>query len=406
MSLSVPAIPELTALKSNCVSSFKETIKSATVNRQLFIFTLNSYQQIKMTKRYRLLNVLMVVFVIEACLLLLTIFFVKVLQVPGLNKDLEHIFNRTFFLKQVIDIIFHSLFFYFSLNYFNGLLLAKKNAASYLFAAVFFLLVAFSYFLGRHYALPDMTENDINKNVQIGVYLFSFSISACFFTGLSLLLAYLNNLRDGQKQRKVLEAQKMQLEVDKSQANFKFLKSQINPHFLHNTLNFLYAKSLPYSAELSEGILTLSDIMRYALNESVDNDDKALLKDEIEHVRNVIKINQLRFSNNLNVQFEVNGVINGAHIIPFVLITIVENAFKHGDLQKPEYPIDVKLNVENNRLFFYCRNKKKSGPKEISTGLGLDNIRNRLQFAYGNDYRLLIKDEVDFYTTELTIDKL
>jgi sensor histidine kinase YesM len=62
------------------------------------------------------------------------------------------------------------------------------------------------------------------------------------------------------KHRKVLEAQKMQLEVDKSQANFKFLKSQINPHFLHNTLNFLYAKSLPYSAELSEGILTLSDI--------------------------------------------------------------------------------------------------------------------------------------------------
>jgi len=203
-----------------------------------------------------------------------------------------------------------------------------------------------------------------------------------------------------------LEAQKMQLEVDKSQANFKFLKSQINPHFLHNTLNFLYAKSLPYSAELSEGILTLSDIMRYALNEAVDGDDKAPLKDEIEHVRNVIKINQLRFSNNLNVQFEVTGVINGAQIIPFVLITIVENAFKHGDLQKPEYPIDIKLNVEHDRLFFYCRNKKKSGPKEISTGLGLDNIRNRLEFAYGSNYKLNIKDEADFYTTELTIDKL
>lgn len=359
-----------------------------------------------MKNRYRFLTVLMVVFVIEACLFILTFFIVKVVQMPGMNRDLEHIFNKTFLIKQVIDIIFHSLFFYFSLNYFNGLLLAKKNAASYLFAIVFFLLVAFFYFLGRHYALPDMTENNINKNVQIGVYLFSFSISGVFFTGLSLLLAYLNNLRDGQKQRKVLEAQKMQLEVDKSQANFKFLKSQINPHFLHNTLNFLYAKSLPYSAELSEGILTLSDIMRYALNEAVDNDDKALLKDEIEHVRNVIKINQLRFSNNLNVQFEVNGVLNGTRIIPFVLITIVENAFKHGDLQKPGYPIDIKLNVEQNRLFFYCRNKKKSGPKEISTGLGLDNIRNRLDFAYGKNYRLLIKDEADFYTTELTIDTL
>jgi LytS/YehU family sensor histidine kinase len=360
----------------------------------------------KITKRYSLLKVMMVVFVIEACLFLLTIFFVKVLQVPGLNKDLGHIFNRMFMLKQVIDIIFHGLFFYFALNYFNNLLVSKKKAAGFIFPILFFLLFAFFYFLGRHYALPDAVENNMNKNVQVGIYLFSFSISSVFFTGLALLLAYLNNLRDGQKQRKVLEAQKMQLEVDKSQANFKFLKSQINPHFLHNTLNFLYAKSLPYSAELSEGILTLSDIMRYALNESVDGDDKAPLKDEIEHVRNVIKINQLRFSNNLNVQFEVTGVVNGAQIIPFVLITIVENAFKHGDLQKPEYPIDVKLNVEHDRLFFYCRNKKKSGPKEISTGLGLDNIRNRLDFAYGKNYSLLIKDEADFYTTELTIDKL
>ena len=325
---------------------------------------------------------------------------------PGLNKDLQHLFNKTFLLKQVIDVIFHTLFFYFSLNYFNQLIVLKKKAASFAVPVLFFLLIAFFYFLGRYYALPDNVENNINKDVQIGVYLFSFSFSAIFFSGLSLLLAWLNNLREGQKQRKVLEAQKMQLEVDKSQANFKFLKSQINPHFLHNTLNFLYAKSLPYSAELSEGILTLSDIMRYALNEAVDGDDKAALKDEIEHVRNVIKINQLRFSNNLNVQFEVNGVINGARIIPFVLITIVENAFKHGDLQKPENPIDIKLEVLQSRLFFYCRNKKKSGPKEISTGLGLDNIRNRLQFAYGDNYKLLIKDETDFYTTELTIDKL
>jgi LytS/YehU family sensor histidine kinase len=102
----------------------------------------------------------------------------------------------------------------------------------------------------------------------------------------------------------------------------------------------------------------------------------------------------------------VTGVVNGVQIIPFVLITIVENAFKHGDLQKAEFPIDVKLNIEHDRLFFYCRNKKKSGPKEISTGLGLDNIRNRLDFAYGINYKLIIKDEADFYTTELTIDKL
>jgi Putative regulator of cell autolysis len=223
---------------------------------------------------------------------------------------------------------------------------------------------------------------------------------------MGLLIAYLTYLRDERKQRKVLEEQKMQLEVEKSQANFNFLKAQINPHFLHNTLNFLYAKSLPYSVELSEGILTLSDIMRYALNENNSKNGKAPLKEEIEHVRNVIKIQQLRFSNKLNVQFDVEGIINGATIIPFVLITLVENAFKHGDLKTNENPIIIKLVVKHTQLHFFCRNKKKAGPKELSTGIGLDNIKKRLELAYGKDYSFTVTDEADFYTVELTINKL
>jgi LytS/YehU family sensor histidine kinase len=231
-------------------------------------------------------------------------------------------------------------------------------------------------------------------------------INLIFYFGIGLLVPYITNLREGQKQRKVLEAQKMQLEVDKSQANLNFLKAQINPHFLHNTLNFLYAKSLPYSAELSEGILTLSDIMRYALSQGNEKDGKAPLKDEIEHVRNVIKISQLRYSDQLKVNFEVTGLINSAVIIPFVLITLVENAFKHGDLKNQDYPIDIKMNVNGNKLYFYCRNKKKSGPKELSTGIGLENIRNRLDLAYGTNYNFSLKDEPEFYTTELTINQL
>jgi two-component system, LytTR family, sensor kinase len=356
-------------------------------------------------KRYSLLVVFLVILAID---IFFTIVGILVAQLsPEIKVAAGNVFTLNAILKQLVDLAFQSLFFYFSLNRFNKLIVEKTAAVHYLSYTLMLLVIMFGYYCGMHYLFPErITDNGMAKKASLGLYIFSFLVSSIFFTGVSLLLAYLNNLRDEQKQRKILEAQKLQLEVDKSKANFKFLKSQINPHFLHNTLNFLYAKSLPYSAELSEGILTLSDIMRYALNEAVDSDDKAPLKDEIEHVRNVIKINQLRFSNNLNVQFEVNGVVNGASIIPFVLITIVENAFKHGDLQKPEYPIDVKLNIEQNRLFFYCRNKKKSGPKEISTGLGLDNIRNRLQFAYGDNYRLLIKDETDFYTTELTIDKL
>lgn len=357
-------------------------------------------------RKYSLLSVSWIVTVVNIFFFFMGVLIVKYLQSPNIKFTVQHMFTAKYLMKQGLGTILQIIFFYVSLNWYNRLIVDRKKASAYILASTIFFLAAFSYFAGMHYLFPEASASEMGKNSSTGIYIFSFSFSAIICTGFSLVLAYLNNLRGEQKQRKILEAQKLQLEVDKSQANFKFLKSQINPHFLHNTLNFLYAKSLPYSTELSEGILTLSDIMRYALNEAVDGDDKAPLKDEIEHVRNVIKINQLRFSNNLNVKFEVNGIVNGAQIIPFVLITIVENAFKHGDLQKAEYPIDIKLTVDHNRLYFYCRNKKKSGPKEISTGLGLDNIRNRLDFAYGSNYKMLVKDEADFYTTELTIDKL
>lgn len=355
-------------------------------------------------KRYPFVPVLLIVLAINIFFTLAGIFIIAFIESPETKDAYKEMGTLRSIIKQVASVIFQAIFYYYTLNHYNKLMAEKRSASHYIRFTFLSIVTGFAYFFLMHTFLPQ--KNPASVKTPPGLYLFSFVISTVFITGTSLLLAYLNNLRDEKKQRKILEAQKMQLEVDKAQANFKFLKSQINPHFLHNTLNFLYAKSLPYSAELSEGILTLSDIMRYALNEATGSDDKAPLKDEIEHVRNVIKINQLRFNNNLNVNFEVNGIVNGIEIIPFLLITVVENAFKHGDLQKAEYPIAIKLTVEHNRLSFYCHNKKKTGPKEISTGLGLDNIRNRLDFAYGTTYKLLIKDEAEFYTTQLTIDKL
>ena len=354
-------------------------------------------------KRYSLKVVFLVVFAVNLFFTLLGLFVITVVEVPEGKDALKEIFTLKGLVKHVVGLLSQTVFFYFSLNYYNQLIVDRKPAIHYIGYTFFVLLAVFGYFWGMYYLF---NEKAGSGKTTMGVLMFSFGMSSIFFTAATVLLAYLNNLRDEKKHRKVLEAQKMQLEVDKSHANFKFLKSQINPHFLHNTLNFLYAKSLPYSPELSEGILTLSDIMRYALNEATGSDDKAPLKDEIEHVRNVIKINQLRFSNNLNVHFEVKGIVNGLEIIPFLLITVVENAFKHGDLQRTEHPIVVQLTLEHNRLYFYCHNKKKTGPKEISTGLGLDNIRNRLDFAYGKNYKLDIKDDTEFYTTELTIHQL
>lgn len=306
-------------------------------------------------------------------------------------------------LRALHDFFYYVLLVYFCLNYFYNLVAANKGFFSFLKMAASIILITFAYKTFLFYVFPIVLHNKHETPLTVYRAMMGSLFPIIIVT---FLFAYVTYLWESKKQRRILEAQKLQLEMQISQANFNFLKAQINPHFLHNTLNFLYAKSLPYSEELSEGILTLSDIMRYALSQGNQKDGKAPLKDEIEHVGNVIKISQLRYSNQLKVNFEVTGDVEGAKIIPFVLITIVENAFKHGDLKSQDYPIDIKLNVKGNKLYFYCSNKKKTGPKQLSTGIGLDNIKKRLELAYGDKYKFTVKDDPGIYTTELNIDEL
>lgn len=358
---------------------------------------------IRFKTRFKFWNIFFIVlafFILMGCLV-----FVSYALYPNeaARKELSSKPGHTYAVRYGLFFIYMVLFFYFTTNYYYNFLAEKKKFISFLKVSLAILVIA----IGLHALLFNFAPQVMQyKPPSFVLMAFSTTINMSIYFAISFVIAYITNLREGQKQRKILEAQKMQLEKEKSEANLNFLKAQINPHFLHNTLNFLYAKSLPYSPELSEGILTLSDIMRYALSEGNAREGKAPLKDEVEHVRNVIKINQLRFDNKLNVNFEVTGVVDGVMIISFVLITIVENAFKHGDLKKQEHPIDIKLNVDGDKIFFYCLNKKKTGPKELSTGVGLENIKTRLDLAYGENYSLVIKDETEFYTVELTIEQL
>ena len=354
--------------------------------------------------RYRFWHVLLWVFTVFLFICCMIVITYALFPNEAKSEMMKHVEPTWVYVTRYgIGFFFIVVFVYFATNYYYNLLAEKKKAISFIKVSLAILLVCYTYHTLLFLYFPRMLRNPYPS---VPVMLFTLTLNLGFLLGICFLIAYITNLREGQKQRKILEAQKLQLEIEKSQANLNFLKAQINPHFLHNTLNFLYAKSLPYSPELSEGILTLSDIMRYALSEGNAKEGIAPLKDEIEHVRNVIKINQLRFGNNLNVNFEVTGVVGDVKIISFALITLVENAFKHGDLKKQEYPIDIKLNVDGGRIYFYCRNKKKSGPKELSTGIGQENIKNRLDLAYGDKYSFRVKDEPEFYTTELTIEQL
>ncbi|MGN7823469.1 sensor histidine kinase [Chitinophaga sp. 22536] len=196
-----------------------------------------------------------------------------------------------------------------------------------------------------------------------------------------------------------------QLELDKREAEYELLKAQVNPHFLFNSLNYLYARSLPYSKELSEGILTLSEIMRYAFDtHDLAKDGMVLLKDEVEYIGKFLKMNELRFGVGFYATFGKTGVIGSRRIIPFVLITMVENAVKHADASDARQPIRVLLEVTEEQLVFSCENQKKAHNMAVpSTKVGIHNMKERLRMAYGHHHELLIHDTADTYFIKLTL---
>lgn len=311
---------------------------------------------------------------------------------------------REYLLNQSLGTLATAVLFYFSLNHFHRLFQQRKRFVHFLLPCILIIVSVEVYNIAVDTFLP--LSNNVNNQNSLSTQVIGNLFIAIPYAALSLLIAYINNLRDERKKHQLLQEQKLKLEVEKMQADLKFLKSQINPHFLHNTLNSFYARSLPLSRDLADGILTLSEMMRYALGEAYTPDGKVLLQDEIEHLKNVLKIHQFRFRNHLHVQLNVKGEMNGAVIIPFVLITLVENIFKHADLNDPDYPVVINIEIGEGQLRYHSCNKKKSGPKELSTGIGLDNVKKRLDYTYGTGYALTIRDEAETYTTELIIHNL
>jgi hypothetical protein len=309
-----------------------------------------------------------------------------------------------YFPNHLLGTVATSVFSYFTLNYFHYLFSQRKHFRYFILPLLLCIVAIEVYNILMDYLLP--LKNNIDNPLPLNRQVVANLIVAVLYIIFILVLAAIYYLKDVRRKNQLLEEQKLKLEIEKTQADLNFLKSQINPHFLHNPLNSFYARSLPLSKDLADGILTLSEMMRYALGEAYTADGKVALKDEIEHLRNFIKMNQFRFRNNLQVQLEVKGALNGTLILPFVLITLVENIFKHGDLSNPEHPIIICIEIKEGSLRYHSRNKKNRGPKELSTGIGLDNIQKRLELTYGAGFRLNIKDEEEIYTTELLIHKL
>lgn len=195
-----------------------------------------------------------------------------------------------------------------------------------------------------------------------------------------------------------------QLQQENLLMELNFLKSQINSHFLYNTLNTLMAQALPLSGQLADNINKLSQMMRYSI-ESVDQGNGTVpLQNEISQLKNYIDIHQMRFLNTLQIHQDFCGYLEDHLIPPLVLITVVENAFKYGDLKNPQYPLIIRLTAEPDRLRFQCVNKKKRYTNNFSHGIGLINIRKRLDFAFPDNYDIKIDNTEENYAFELTIN--
>ena len=195
-----------------------------------------------------------------------------------------------------------------------------------------------------------------------------------------------------------------ELEHENLEQQLEYLRYQINPHFFMNTLNNIHAL-VDIDPEKAKGtILELSKMMRFVLYEG--NKQGVSLTNEIDFIRHYIALMQLRYTDKVRIDIDLPAEVPDRQIPPLILITFIENAFKHGISYQHESFIEVKVSVEKGELWFDCRNSKAEKPHQTNEekgGVGLANVRKRLNLLFGRNYILRIKNDPDVYSVTLNI---
>jgi two-component system sensor histidine kinase AlgZ len=199
------------------------------------------------------------------------------------------------------------------------------------------------------------------------------------------------------KQRDFLRAQQ-----EKITAELQLLKAQVHPHFLFNTLNNIYSFSLDRSPKTPELILKLSSLLSYMLYDC--KAEEVRLEKEVEIMKAYITLEKERYGDTLEVSWTVDGDIRDNFISPLLMLPFLENAFKHGASEQIEKPwMGVDISVANNILKFKIANSKNEYISHSNTGIGINNVKKRLEFLYPGKYELKINDEGDFFAVSLMV---
>lgn len=193
------------------------------------------------------------------------------------------------------------------------------------------------------------------------------------------------------------------IQSEKLKTEVSYLRAQINPHFLFNTLNSLYALALEKSDSAPEAILRLSSMMRYVVTES--GRDRVALENEVNYVKNYISLQRLRMDDNTPLSFIISGNTGGKYISPLLLIPFIENAFKYGLNPEEDTFISIRIDVTDTQLEMRVKNNKVTMnlAAEEQSGHGLNNTLKRLEYLYPEKHTLTIFDTVQHFEVQLII---
>lgn len=235
------------------------------------------------------------------------------------------------------------------------------------------------------------------RNYPVGTSLLTYYLDNVYFLvlhgaiGVIVYLLQTTKLRERQRQKLMVENQKTEL---------AFLRSQINPHFLFNTLNNVYSLFFQQSDKALKVIERLTVMLRYGLYEQAE---KVPLKREVEHLLNFIELEKLRLDFTPQIDLDLPQANTGMLVPPLLLITFVENAFKHGDLRQP---VKLSLTASGKSLEYSVTNYFGQKQKDKVGGIGLENLRKRLELLYGEKHNLLIESGHNTYKAYLKIESL
>ncbi|KQR69838.1 sensor histidine kinase [Pedobacter sp. Leaf176] len=258
--------------------------------------------------------------------------------------------------------------------------------------------------IGTGYKIP----MEFNK-----VYVLRSSWRALYFIGFSTGYVFLLNslierrrVQKLEKQNLVNTIEKQALENDLVQSQNNFLRSQINPHFLFNTLNFIYNDARKKAPLAADAIMNLSEMMRYALKRP-EASELVPLSEEVEQIEHLINLHKLRTANTINFDLIVNGDLFGLRFPPLIMLTLVENMFKHGNIAHSTQPSIVQIDYDGKSLTLTTINMvNEVKKKEVeSHHVGLENIDKRLNNFYKDKYSFkFYKDPLNRYLTEIKVD--